>query len=413
MRERLQRLIAERANIVSEQDAIMRQDNPSAEDMERWDKLDADFRSKSEEIRRLEATLERSAAQDQINPETRVLPGSGESREAQQREYADAWRSWVRYGSLDMPQEQRQVLQRGMSSLGDTERRTLGVATGSIGGYLVPEGFINALEREMLFYSPLFGLAQVLRTATGNPLVFPTLNDTANTGRLIAENTAVTQTDPSFGQKQVDAYLFSSDLALVPWTLLQDSSLDLDGELASILGERLGRVAATYQTTGTGAGQPEGIATNISTGKTGATGQTTTVTYDDLVDLEHSVDVAYRTERSRWMMHDLSLAIVRKVKDGEGRPIFVASTQAGQPDTLLGRPIAINNAVAQMAASAKSIYFGDFNRAFLIRVARDVTMVRLMERYADAMQTGFFAFMRWDSILKTTSAVKAYANSAS
>lgn len=412
MRERLQRLLAERANIVSEQDAIMRQDNPTAEDMQRWDALDVDFRSKSEEIRRLEATLERSAAQDAIVPETRILPGSGESREALAEQYQDAWRTWARMGTLDMPAEQRATLVRGRADL-PAEARALGIATGSIGGYLVPEGFLNVLEREMLYYAPLFGVAQVLRTSTGNPMVYPTLNDTSNKGRRIGDNTAVTQTDPTFGQKEIDAYVYSSDAVLAPYSLLQDSAFDIDGLLTDLLGERLGRIACEDQTAGTGAGEPEGIVTNISTGKTGATGQTATVTYDDLVDLEHSVDVAYRNERARWMMHDLSLAIVRKVKDGEGRPMFVTSTVVGQPDTLLGKPISINNEMAQMAANAKSILFGDFQRAFLIRIARDVTMVRATERWVDAMQVGFFAFMRWDSILKTTSAVKAYANSAS
>lgn len=428
LRERINRLREERNQIAYEQGEIVERDDATAEDWERWDKLDEDFRAKDAELRRLETQLRRNEERDEIDPETRVVPQPEESPEEVRGrallatdEYRNAWENWARLGNGELSAEDRSILQNAQHNVSRDELRALGIATGSIGGYAVPEGFLNEIEREMLFFGSMMEVARVIRTSTGNPLPWPTVDDTSNTGRLIAENTTVTQTDVSFGQKQLNAFLYSSDAVLVPYTLMQDEAIGLEDLLASLLGERLGRIENTHWTTGTGTGQPEGITTNVTTGKTGATGQTTTVTSDDLIDLIHSVDRAYRqmgrvaggaARGPRFMMHDLSLAIVRKLKDGEGRPIYQFSDREGEPDRLHGYPVSINNDVPQMAADAKSILFGDFFRGYIIRIVRDMQLLRLTERYADALQVGFFAFMRMDGRPVTTSAVKAYVNSS-
>src|SRR3546814_16862749 len=73
-----------------------------------------------------------------------------------------------------------------------------------------------------------------------------------------------------------------------------DSSIDGESFVRSRLGTLLGRITNKHCTTGTGGSQPNGLITAATVGKTGTTGQTLTVIYDDLVDLEHSVDPAYR-----------------------------------------------------------------------------------------------------------------------
>ena len=83
------------------------------------------------------------------------------------------------------------------------------------------------------------------------------------------------------------------------------------------------------------------------------------------------------------------------------------------PDTILGYPVVINQDVAAMGVSAKSILFGDFSNYF-VRDALDVRLVRLDERYADTLEVGFIAFQRTDANLLNagTAPVKYYQNSA-
>ena len=92
-------------------------------------------------------------------------------------------------------------------------------------------------------------------------------------------------------------------------------------------------------------------------------------------------------------MNDASVAKVRKLVDGQSRPLWEPSLQIDKPDTLLGYPVVINQDVASMAASAKSILFGDFSK-YIIRDVAGISVVRLQERYADYRQVGFYAFLR-------------------
>jgi HK97 family phage major capsid protein len=152
-----------------------------------------------------------------------------------------------------------------------------------------------------------------------------------------------------------------------------------------------------------------------SSGKVGTTGQTTSVIYDDLVDLVHSVNRAYRGNAT-FMMADTSLRVVRKIKDSQGRPIFnpgyETGVPGGAPDTLLGYRLTVNDDVAAMAANAKSIAFGDMKQ-YVIRDVMDVA-VRRFDDSAFALngQVGFCGWTRTGGNLLDTAAVKFYQNSA-
>ena len=134
--------------------------------------------------------------------------------------------------------------------------------------------------------------------------------------------------------------------------------------------------------------------------------------YDDLVDLKHSVNRAYRAG-GKFMMNDLSVAIVSKIKDTTGQPIWVPGITQGAPDLLLGHPVVTNDDMAVMAANAKSIIFGDLSK-YAIRDVNGSTMIRRFDDSAFALsgQVGFCGWQRSGGNLLNTAAVKYYANSA-
>lgn len=319
---------------------------------------------------------------------------------AAEREYRAAYNEYLRYGMSGMTAERRELMQQHFSSLpGDhPETRALSALTGNTGGYTVPQGFMGQVEVAMKNFdgvraAPTFKLA----TDKGNDLPWPTVNDTNNEGEQVEENQATSEGDVSFGQLMLKAYLFSSKLVLVPIQLLQDTGVDIEALLARLLGERLGRITSKRYTTGNGANQPQGIVTGSTLGKTAAA--TAAITYDELVDLQHSVDPAYRTATAGFMFNDTTFSILRKLKDQDGRPIWqpaaVSGMAGGAPGTLLGSPYWINQSMASPAASAKSVLFGDMSK-YAIRDVRNLTLVRLTERYAERFQVGFFAFLRTD-----------------
>lgn len=294
-------------------------------------------------------------------------------------------------------------------------RATMSTTTGGEGGYSVQSDVASTLIEMLKDYGGMRAVAEVFSTEMGNPLSFPTTDGTAETGELIAENTTATAADPTFGTVALNAYKFSSKIVAAPFELLQDSSVDIEAFIGRRLMERIGRVENTYFTTGTGSSQPRGVVTGASAGKVGTTGQTTTVIYDDLIDLVHSVDPAYRASgRCKFMMNDASIKVIRKLKDSQNRPLFIPGYELnGQmPDTLLGYEVVVNGDVAVMAANAKSILFGDFFQ-YKIRDVMGGTLFRFTDSaYAKLGQVGFLMWARAGGNLVDTTAVKYYQNSA-
>ncbi|MEU2062899.1 phage major capsid protein [Streptomyces sp. NPDC013455] len=384
----------------------------SAEDRAAWDAALADVERLSADIEREErharlASVDYSQVIETSREADEERHGGPDRAEA----YTNAWRTWMREGATELTSEERTALRTGW--VDGKELRAAGVATGAAGGYLVPAPFRAKLVEAQKFFSSMRDVAEVITTETGATLPWPTNDDTANVGAILSENTQVTEQDVTLGQADVGAFMYTSKLVRVSLQLLNDAAFDVESWLAGKLGQRIGRAQNAHFTTGTGTAQPEGVQTNAVIGKTGATGQTTSVTYDDLIDLIHSVDPAYRNSgRAQWMLNDATLATARKLKDGQNRPLWEPSVQVGVPDGLLGYKYTVNQDMPVMAANAKSILFGDFYAGYLIRDVQDVQLLRLSERYADYLQVGFLAFARTDGTPQDTAAYKAYRNSA-
>lgn len=330
--------------------------------------------------------------------------------------------------SDDMPADKKarsrafaKLLRLGEDALTDQERKAvlnvMSTTTGSEGGFTVQTDVARNLVEALRDFGGMRDAAQILVTEKGNPLNYPTTNGTAEVGEIVAENALASDEDATFGTASLNVFKYSSKVITVPIELLQDSEVDIEALVLRRITERIGRITNQHFTTGTGTGQPRGVATASTAGKVGQTGQTTTVTYDDLVDLQHSVNRAYR-RNGRFMMNDLSMRNIRKLKDTQGRPIFVPGYEegspAGEPDRLLGAPITVNDDVAVMAANARSILYGDFNY-YMIRDALDLSILRFTDSaYARRGQVGFLAWFRsgGNFIDAGGNAVRHYANSA-
>lgn len=333
-----------------------------------------------------------------------------------------AIRAYLQGGlSFLQPEQLTAMRARQVGDIGNAMRMPQGAmstTTPGEGGYTVATEYYRQLTESMKAWGGIREAAQIIQTGTGATMNFPGTDATAETGELVGQNAAVALGETTFSNVAVDVYKFSSKKIAIPFELLQDSMFDIEGYINRLLGMRLGRVTGTYFTTGTGTSQPKGVVTAASSGKVGTTGQTTTVIYDDLVDLEHSVDPLYRKGQNvGFMMHDASLKVLRKIKDSNGRPIFVPGYEQGNPggapDRLLNRAIYINQDMATMAANAKSILFGDFS-TYIIREVMDMTLFRMADSgFILNGQIGFVAFNRQGgNLVDVGGAVKYYANSA-
>jgi len=215
-----------------------------------------------------------------------------------------------------------------------------------------------------------------------------------------------TSADPTFGAVNLGAFKYSSKAVIVPVELLQDSSINLPVYLGAALGTRIGRKQNADFTAGAGTTLPFGVQVRASLGKTAAA--TNAIVFDEIIDLFHSVDIAYRERPdTAFMLHDTVAAYVRKLKAAtSGQYIWEMSTQVGQPDRLLGKAVVINNDCDSAFTTAKRlVLFGAFG-AYNIRDAGAPTFIRADELRVLNHQVVFLAFQRSDGNLADVTSVR-------
>lgn len=408
MREKRANLLAQARDIHDRSVAESR--DMHADETTQYDKIMADMGALKAKIDREENLLDEARSLESRDGIIGGQGGQGQGSQGndankKQVEYRAAFNQFLMHGIDGIKPEERALV---------LENRALSAqaGSGSAGGYTVPQGFYASLIEALKAFGGMRNVARILPTASGNPLPIPTVNGTATVGAILAENTGASTSDPVFAQLSLGAYKYTSNIVLVPIELLQDSAFNVEEYLRAELARRIGRITNTHFTVGTGTGQPTGVVTGATSGKVGTTGQTTSVIYDDLIDLIHAVDPAYRGQ-SQFMLHDSSVKVVKKLKDTQGRPLWLPGLALREPDTINGYKYEINQDAPVMAANAKSILFGDFSN-FVIRDVMDVQLVRFGEKYMDAGQVGFVAFSRHDSKLLNagTNPIAYYQNSA-
>jgi HK97 family phage major capsid protein len=196
-------------------------------------------------------------------------------------------------------------------------------------------------------------------------------------------------------------------LIKVSFQFLEDASL-IESELPSLIGERLGRKVNDYLTDGTGSSQPTGILAASGGASVGESAASSAITRDNIIDLIHSVDPAYRTGPNvAFMMNDSTVAALKKLTVGtsDDRPLWQPDVVNGTPGFLEGYRIITNQDFPAIGAGYKSVAFGDWSK-YVIRQVGGVNLLRLDERFADALSVGFVGWWRIDGKLMDASAIK-------
>ena len=367
----------------------------SAEEVATYDRIDAEYTQVEDEIDRREAAQAREKNMVRRDPSGTLEDGGQVVDDGEA--YNRVFTNFLRRGMADLSPEDKAVMSGKASQI----LNAAGIGTGAAGGFTVSPEFRDKLIETQRWYGPMLQEAEVIHTETGAQLPWPTNDDTANVGAILSENTQVTEQDVTFDTANIDAYMYTSKMVRVSYQLMQDSAFNLGVWLPRKLGTRLGRILNQHFTTGTGTNQPDGIVTSAAVGatSTGSFAATGGVSFDNLIDLIEALDPAYGGgEGLKFMGHQS----VRKEP----------SVKEGVPNQVQGYPFILNNDMPTLAASSKSLLFGNIRDAYLIRIVRDMQTMRLQERYADFLQVGFLAFERADGTLQDANAVRVLQTTA-
>jgi HK97 family phage major capsid protein len=408
----------ERSRVVGEMKKLADGGLKTNDEKAQFGRLESDAKRLGERIDLIERAEEHYREAHRSGAPPSGQPDSGITGPSEQydREYKRAFNEYLRRGRSELTMEDRAILRMEKRDMG--EGVLGGAYPGTISGFFVPVGFIRKVEDALKYFGPFLdggpGYPTIMPTVTGQPLPWPTSNDTSVMGELIGEGQQVSENDVQIGQILFGAWKLSSKLVKVSLELIEDSAFNLEDFLATEFSKRIGRAVNSYCTTGTGVQQPNGIVTAVqATGPTttavgsaanDGVGGANTIGSDDLVRLEHSVDPLYRPGAS-YMCHDSTISALRQIKDKYGRPLWQPSLQDGQPGSINGYKVLSNPYMQTLQSTSSSpavtnttMLFGAMEK-YVIRRVKDLSVLRLSERFIDFGQIAFLAFYRFDAQL--------------
>jgi len=339
-----------------------------------YDKMEADMVALGKEIERLErqTTFDLEMAKPTSSP---ILGAPTKPAEAKTGRASDEYKT--DFGNI---LRGKPPINNVLSTSPDTD-----------GGYLVPVEFERQIVMGLEEANVVRRIGKVITTSAERKIPIAA---TQSIAKWTAENAAITESSPTFTQKTIDAFKLTN-LIKVSVELLQDSMFDLESYIAAEFARAFGVAEEEAFCIGTGTGQPSGIFTATG-GDVGVTaGSATAINTDNLIDLVYALKSPYR-RNAAFLMRDITVSAIRKLKDSNGQYLWQPSVQAGEPDRLLGYPLHTSPYVPIAAANALPVAFGDFSNYWIAdRMGR--TVQRLIELYAGNGQIGFIATQRVDA----------------
>jgi len=384
---RLTELRQKRAALISEGRKILdacKEDSLSADDQARYDTILADSEKIGETVQQEERQLEmeRSAAERTaaiIDPKA----DSKDEAEERQAKIMEGFTGFLKGTGTNEEFRNFQEESRALSAGLDTE-----------GGYLItPEVVIKQLIQAVDDAVVVRQLATKFQTNGAASLGVPSLDtDIADAAWTTELQTGTEDSSMAFGKRKLTPHAFAKRIKVSNELLNSDAM----NPVALVMARMAYKFALTEEKgflTGTGFGQPLGLFTasaqGISTGQDISTGNTTTsIKFDGLQEAKYGIKSQYANVAS-WLFNRAAVKQIAKLKDGEGQYIWQPSVVAGQPDTLLARPVIMSeNAPSTFTTGLYVGMFGDFSN-YWIADSMTLAIQRLNELYAEANQVGF------------------------
>lgn len=344
-----------------------------------------------------------SAAVDELAKKAN-RPGApgAEGDEALQAEHKSAWLKWVRKGDD--------------AGLADIERKAMNVGTPADGGYAVPIQQDRDIMRLLTDLSPMRQECRVMTVGTEDYRKLVNLGGTASgwvgetDARPATAGPTLAQLKPSFGELYANPE--------VTQKALDDIFFNVEGELSQDISESFAVLEGKTFLSGTGTNQPVGLLTAKTSAEADSARAFGTVQHiatgvadsfpakdpaDILIDLIYSMKAGYRTG-AQFMVNSMTLATMRKWKDGQGNYIWQPAMQNGQPGSIFGYGYVTNEDMPSAGAGAIPVVFANFQQAYTIFDRVGIRSLR--DPYTNKPFVGFYTTKRVGSMIANTQAVK-------
>lgn len=301
------------------------------------------------------------------------------------------------------------------------EAKAMNAGTGPDGGYVVHPVLSDGMTKVMAELSPFYRNARVIPLTQGDSFEEPIDRDAAE-AVWVGENTTRDDTDTP----QIGLFTVMLDeiyaMPKITQKLIDVASINMLKWLTDKVGEATAVKEGAAFHTGNGVAKPRGIldyptstasdalrpwgtVQYVATGASGAfpTSSSSVNPADVLVDVASSMRAQYRNE-AKWYMNRTTAGVVRKLKDAEGRHVWVDSLVQGQPSLLLGYPVEIDEDMPDISPDSFSIALANLSKAYTI-IERPGTRF-LADPYTNKPNVRLYAYRRVGGGMNNSEAVK-------
>lgn len=428
----IQKLIAERIKIDKEQrelndKALAEKRGFTAEEQEKWDKLDKRFNELSDDIDKAQqAEQDRLSRQGELEKRNKMLkqsqrgptkPDPTQDDDKRQKEAKTTpieyrgneiitkhQKRWAEAAKIPMPNTGRPLndamklfnfyLKEGGRMLSNEQIRALQADDDKAGGYTVaPEQFMARLIQDKdrrVFLRPFATIIPIGQAAS---IAFPELEDDPADADWTAEiKTGSEDSTMDFNKRVLYPHPCAKRIK-ISRTLARISSVNIEALVRERLAYKFGITEEQAFISGSGVNEPLGVMTQsdagISSARDVSTGNTSTsVKFDGLMEVVGNMEEQYLTN-CRWIFHRNGMTKIRKLKDGEGRYIWEPRTTVNRPDLLLGYPIHASEYMNNTWSASQLVgIFGDFSYYWIVDALTYSVQV-LNELYAETNQIGY------------------------
>jgi len=408
MNEKIRKLLAERAKLITDQRAILDKADAekralTADENTNYENMDARFDAITKEIEREEALEKREKTSIEAADRFKAAPEGQRGGEPQSVEYRGM------KIVLDKAEEIRGKIFGAFLTGGIDgamrEARALQADADIYGGFLVaPQQFIMKLIKAMDNEVFIRGMATVMPVTKAESLGAPSLdNDPADPTWTAEIATGTEDSTMSFGRRELTPHPLAK-LIKISEKLLRVSAMDVESLVIQRLAYKFAVTAEYAYLLGSGSNQPMGVFTaapsgfGITTSRDVSTGNTASAfTTDGLINALYSLKGQYH-QKATWIFHRDAIKMLRKLKDGDGQYIWNPDIKGGQPDMILARPYKMSEYCP--ATFTTGLYvgiIGDFSN-YWIADALDMRVQRLNELYAATNQVGFIGRLESDGM---------------
>lgn len=253
-------------------------------------------------------------------------------------------------------------LRSDLNSIEALDRKALTIATDmAAGSVLAPEETSREFIRNLVEFSPIRSIADV--RSTGSHTITLPKRLTVTNAKWKGEAVASEASEPTFGDLDIVIKEMTTHVDVGMW-LIEDAVNDVEAEVRLALAEDFGSKEGLAFVSGSLAVEPEGFMTNADVPQV-LNGHATALQSDALISMLYSLPATYRNAGS-FVMNGTTLAVIRKLKDGQGNYLWQPAYAAGQPETILGRPVVEVKDMPDIAANAFPIAYGAFKSGYRI-----------------------------------------------